>query len=64
MTRALPPSPEYFRRFVRNWCGGLDAEGFVILDGSARCPHVVGKAIYVGADWLQRQAIPRKVLET
>ena len=63
MTRPLPPSPAYYRQFIRNWCGGLDAEGFIVLDGSERSPHVVGKAIYVGAEWLAKQAIPREALD-
>jgi hypothetical protein len=59
-----PPSPAYFRQFVRTWCGALDCADFVVFDHSDRCPHAVGAAIHVGAGWLTKQAIPRSAIET
>jgi hypothetical protein len=80
---ARPPSPEYFRRFVRGWVGADETfpiiiksgkhgptRGFVDVPGSKprwaghTVKYVAGKkpAVYVGAGWLKRQAIPREAL--
>ena len=64
MTRALPPSPEYYRDFVGNWCGHPDRP-IVVVEGD-RYPHGGADGnrlvVFVGADWLKRQAIPREAL--
>lgn len=54
----------YFRRFVREWCGGVDEHcTFVVVDGS-RVPRKTGdNEITVGAGWLKRQCVPREALE-
>ncbi len=57
-----PPSPEYFKKFVRQWCGGWSGARIIVTDGK-RAPHIEAAGIEVGAEWLKRQAIPREALE-
>lgn len=61
--RPRPPSPVYFRQFLRRWCGADDAASFVVLADSKKCPRQVGEAVHVGDEWLRAQAIPRSALE-
>jgi hypothetical protein len=62
MKRALPPSPEYYLRFVRGWCAGPDDSTIRVTEGK-RAPHVVSGIVEVGADWLHRQGVPRAAVE-
>ncbi len=69
MTAARPPSPEYYRRFVRNWVGADESFPIIVKPGKSGptrgTTDDVPKrhAVYVGDDWLAKQAIPRVALE-
>jgi len=65
--RALPPSPEYYRRFIRGWVGADESFPIIVRNGKygpTRGHDDVTKrpAVYVGAAWLEKQAIPREAL--
>jgi hypothetical protein len=56
-------SPEYYRRFIREWCGGVDADCKIYVTTGKRAPHVESGAIEVGAEWLRKQCVPAEALE-
>ena len=64
MTRPRPPSPDYYRRFVREWPGGAPDDCPIYVTTGKRAPHVESGAVEVGEEWLRSQAIPRAAVET
>lgn len=64
MTTPRPPSPEYYRAFVRNWPGGCkDGCAFEVVHGNV-WPHSTrdGSVCIVGREWLRRNGIRPEVL--
>jgi len=57
-------SPAYYRRFIREWCGGVEDDCAIYVTTGKRCPHVESGAVEVGEEWLKHQAIPREAIET
>jgi len=64
-TITRPPDPAYYRRFVAGWCGGCDQDCLfsVVPTAQAPRPTLNGRVCVVGAQWLERQRIPREALE-
>ena len=63
-TTPRPPSPEYYRRFVAGWCGGVSpACRFMVVAGASRPKKTGDDEITVGDDWLAKECVPRAALE-
>lgn len=64
---ARPPDPTYFRAFVRNWVGADESFPLIVRNGkhgpTRGFDEAKKPAVYVGADWLRKQAIPREAIE-
>jgi hypothetical protein len=57
---------DYYRRFVRRWCGGVDDDCRfrIITEGAwtGQCPRAVNGVVEVGAAWLRGQRVPVEAL--